>query len=191
MQPAFTRALHWSLFWASSIQSIPPRLISLTSISILYSHLHISLLSNHVRSGFTTKSLCTFHYACYTPCPSHPFWFVHFIIFDLLNPFFLYLTVSRFFYFDHFTDGRTPWTSDQLVARPLPKHRTTQTHTKHPCLVWNLNPRSRVPERAKTVHALDRSATVTGIIFDKEYKLWSSSLRKFSPSSCYFIPFKV
>jgi hypothetical protein len=26
-----------------------------------------------------------------------------------------------------FTDGRTPWTGDQLVTRPLPKHRTTQT----------------------------------------------------------------
>jgi hypothetical protein len=25
-----------------------------------------------------------------------------------------------------FTDGRTPWTGDQFVARPLPKHRTTQ-----------------------------------------------------------------
>jgi hypothetical protein len=24
-----------------------------------------------------------------------------------------------------FTDGRAPWTGDQLVARPLPKHRTT------------------------------------------------------------------
>jgi hypothetical protein len=30
-----------------------------------------------------------------------------------------------------FTDGRTPWTSDQLVARPLPTHRTTQTQNKH------------------------------------------------------------
>jgi hypothetical protein len=30
----------------------------------------------------------------------------------------------------HFTDDRTPWTSDQLVARPLPKHRTTQTQNK-------------------------------------------------------------
>jgi hypothetical protein len=46
----------------------------------------------------------------------------------LLNPFLFYLTVSRlFFHFDHFTDGRTPWTSDQLVAMSLPKHRTTQT----------------------------------------------------------------
>jgi hypothetical protein len=25
------------------------------------------------------------------------------------------------------TVGRTPWTDDQLLARPLPKHKTTQT----------------------------------------------------------------
>jgi hypothetical protein len=35
-----------------------------------------------------------------------------------------------FQFHDHFTDGRTPWTSDQIVARPLPKHRTTQTQNK-------------------------------------------------------------
>jgi hypothetical protein len=35
-----------------------------------------------------------------------------------------------FQFHDHFTDGRTPWMSDQLVARPLPKHRTTQTQNK-------------------------------------------------------------
>jgi hypothetical protein len=29
-----------------------------------------------------------------------------------------------------YTDGRAPWTSDQLVARPLPTHRTTQTQNK-------------------------------------------------------------
>jgi hypothetical protein len=39
--------------------------------------------------------------------------------------------VSDFQFHDHFTDGRTPWTRDQLVARPLPKHRTTQTQNKH------------------------------------------------------------
>jgi hypothetical protein len=66
---------------------------------------------------------------------------------------------------DHVTDGRTPWTSDQLVARPLPKHRTTQTQNKHihqismPFVVFEFTiPAS---ERAKTAHALDRSATVT------------------------------
>jgi hypothetical protein len=32
---------------------------------------------------------------------------------------------------NHFyTDDRTSWTSDQLVARPLPKYRTTQTQNK-------------------------------------------------------------
>jgi hypothetical protein len=31
---------------------------------------------------------------------------------------------------DLFTIGRTPWTSDQHVPRPLPKHRTTQTQNK-------------------------------------------------------------
>jgi hypothetical protein len=47
-----------------------------------------------------------------------------------------------------FTDGRTPWMSDQLVPRPLSKHSKTQhrlnTHTKNSCLVWNSSPRSRL-----------------------------------------------
>jgi hypothetical protein len=47
-----------------------------------------------------------------------------------------------------YTDGRTPWTSDQPVARPLPTHTTTQTQNKgtqyrHPCLEWDSNPRSQ------------------------------------------------
>jgi hypothetical protein len=48
-----------------------------------------------------------------------------------LNPFLLYLYGVDVVFFYHFTDGRTPWTSDQLVARPLSKHRTTQTQNKH------------------------------------------------------------
>jgi hypothetical protein len=48
------------------------------------------------------------------------------IVTYLLTSFFLHLTVSwLLLHFDNFTDGRTPWTSDQPVARPLPKHRTT------------------------------------------------------------------
>jgi hypothetical protein len=35
-----------------------------------------------------------------------------------------------FSFVSFFTDGGTPLTSDQLVARPLPKHRTTQTQNK-------------------------------------------------------------
>jgi hypothetical protein len=35
-------------------------------------------------------------------------------------------------FYNHFLiDGRTPWTSDQLVTRPLPKHGTIQTQNKH------------------------------------------------------------
>jgi hypothetical protein len=42
-----------------------------------------------------------------------------------------------------YTVGRTPWTGDQTVARPLPIHRTTQTQNKrtsyrHPCLDHSL-----------------------------------------------------
>jgi hypothetical protein len=36
-----------------------------------------------------------------------------------LGPFFSFLIF--------YTDGRTPWTGNQPVARPLPAHRTTQT----------------------------------------------------------------
>jgi hypothetical protein len=75
-----------------------------------------------------------------------------------------------------FTDGRTPWTSDQLVARPLPKQRTTQTQNKH---IKTFTPRlgfePTIPasDRAKTVHVLNRSAAVTSSLkapnFEKHY----------------------
>jgi hypothetical protein len=49
------------------------------------------------------------------------------------------------------------------------KHRIkAHTHTKHPCPKWDSNPRSE-SERAKTVHALDRSDTVTGFVFFKSH----------------------
>jgi hypothetical protein len=41
------------------------------------------------------------------------------------------LAFDFFQFHDHFTDGRTPWTSAQSVARPLPKQSTTQTQNKH------------------------------------------------------------
>jgi hypothetical protein len=54
-----------------------------------------------------------------------------------------------------FADGKTPWTSDQLVARPLPKHRTTQTQNKliHTTNIHALcgitNSRSRLPSERR------------------------------------------
>jgi hypothetical protein len=59
------------------------------------------------------------------------------IIIDLLIFFFSlalqppWVLASDFQFHDHFTDGRISWTRHQLVARHLPKHRTTQTQNKH------------------------------------------------------------
>jgi hypothetical protein len=70
-----------------------------------------------------------------------------------------------FQFLNFYTVGRTPWTGDQTFTRPLPTHRTARTQNK---LTQTSMPRmgfeSTIPtfERAKTVHALDRAATVTG-----------------------------
>jgi hypothetical protein len=65
-----------------------------------------------------------------------------------------------FQFHDHFTDGRTPWTSDQLVAWPLPKHRTTQTQNNHIpnihalCGIQTHDPGSRASEDSSYVRPL-------------------------------------
>jgi hypothetical protein len=81
-------------------------------------------------------------------------------------------TVSRFliYFLDLYTICRTPWTSDRPIARPLPKYRTTQTqknaHTRQKSMPEvGFEPMITAFERAKTVHALDRSATVIGLNF--------------------------
>jgi hypothetical protein len=64
-----------------------------------------------------------------------------------------------------YIDGKTPWTGDQAVARPLPTHRTTQTQNKHTQTSLprvGFEPTIPVFEGAKTVRALDRAATVIG-----------------------------
>jgi hypothetical protein len=60
-------------------------------------------------------------------CATHYTFFIYSSM--LLQPFvgpWPFLQFRNIFY----ADGRTPWTSDQSVARPLPKHRTTQTQNK-------------------------------------------------------------
>jgi hypothetical protein len=44
----FTRALHWSLSWSRSIQSIPSHPFSLRSILILSTHLRLGLPSGFI-----------------------------------------------------------------------------------------------------------------------------------------------
>jgi hypothetical protein len=76
----------------------------------------------------------------------------------------LLLDLGRFFSFLIFyTVSRTPWTGDQPVARPLPAQRTIQTQNKRTQTSMSLvgfEPTIPAFERAKTVHALDRAATV-------------------------------
>jgi hypothetical protein len=63
------------------------------------------------------------------------------------------------------TVGRTPWTGDQPVARLLPTHRTTRTQNKRTQTSMpqaGFEPTILVFERAKTIHVLDRAATVIG-----------------------------
>jgi hypothetical protein len=67
-----------------------------------------------------------------------------------------------------YTDGRTPLTSDQPVARPLPTHRTTQTQNKRTqTSIPSVGFEPTIPafERRKTVHALDRVATVISELY--------------------------
>jgi hypothetical protein len=44
-----------------------------------------------------------------------------------------------------YTIGRTPWTGDQPVARPLPTHMATNRINahRHPCVEWDSNSRSQ------------------------------------------------
>jgi hypothetical protein len=74
--------------------------------------------------------------------------------------------LGRFFSFlILYTVGRTPWTGDQPVARPLPTHRTTQKQNKRTQTFMSqvgFEPTIPVFERAKTVHAVDRAATAIG-----------------------------
>jgi hypothetical protein len=71
------------------------------------------------------------------------------------GPFFSFLIL--------YTVGRTHFTGDQPVARPLPTHTTTQTQNK--CTQTSMSREGFEPtipefERAKTIHALARAATV-------------------------------
>jgi hypothetical protein len=74
--------------------------------------------------------------------------------------------MGRFFSFlILYTVGSTTWTGDQVVAMPLPTHRRTQTQNKRTqtsMSLVGLEPTIPVIERAKTIHALDRAATVIG-----------------------------
>jgi hypothetical protein len=68
---AFTRALHWSLSWARSIQSIQSQPISLRFILILSTHLRLGLHCGLFPSGFATNILYAFISLIRVTYPAH------------------------------------------------------------------------------------------------------------------------
>jgi hypothetical protein len=71
--------------------------------------------------------------------------------------------LGLFFQFlNPYTVGRTPWTVNQPVARPLPTQRTTHRRNTYIHASSGIQPTIPVFERAKRVHTLDRAGTVIG-----------------------------
>jgi hypothetical protein len=88
-----------------------------------------------------------------------------------LGPFFSFLILYRV--------GRTPWTGDRPVARPLPTHRTKQTQNKRTqtsMLSLGFEPTIPAFKREKTVRALDRAATVIGYLSTWEIEIQAVGL---------------
>jgi hypothetical protein len=78
---------------------------------------------------------------------------------------------SVFQFYDRFTDGRTPWTSDQPVARPIPKHRTTQTQNKRIHTRNNHAP-SGIRTRDPSVRASEDSSCLRPLGYCDRLLLW-------------------
>ena len=76
---AFTSTRHLSLFWASSIQSVPPHPTSWRPILILPSHL-LGLPSSLFPLGFLTKILCMPLFS-----PIHSTCLAHLILLDFIT----------------------------------------------------------------------------------------------------------
>jgi hypothetical protein len=76
------------------------------------------------------------------------------------------LDLSRFFSsLAFYTDGRTPWTGDQPVARPIPANNNTNTINAQNTDIHVLSGiRTHDPSvrAGEEVYALDRTATMIG-----------------------------
>jgi hypothetical protein len=182
---SFTIALHWFRSYDFRLQFLKP--IAFKPSSAESRHLTAGLPTRRVPSGLcrvnSLQGLCS---CVLSSCPSHlnrltlplSLHLVHHIICIVhgctLLLIFFSLTLQPSWALaaiqspDLFTIGRTPWTCDQPVARPLPKHRTAQTQNKHIYYILNIHAQGGIGTRnhglraIETVHASDRSPTATG-----------------------------
>jgi hypothetical protein len=99
-----------------------------------YNHVRRLCLPNGPFHQFLTKTLRIF-FVSYLRVTSHAYLIVLdmiILVFSLaLESSWALATDSFLLFHDYFTDGRTSWTSDQLVAMVLPKHRATQIQNKY------------------------------------------------------------
>jgi hypothetical protein len=119
--------------WNSCLIFLTPRILSLGP------------KASHLGWGVCFSSIARDrHHNRFLP---HPFQFIihqstyhsSFLIFSwmVVQPLW---TLASLQFRDLFTDGMTPWTGDQPVARPLPEHRINAY--RHPCLEWDSSARA-------------------------------------------------
>jgi hypothetical protein len=96
----FTRALHWFLFRARYIQSIPPQYISLRSTLLLSTRLRLDLPSGLFHSGFPTNILHAFLFRPFLlhtlPISSSLTALHRLLTFHLPNPISIFFSLGRF-----------------------------------------------------------------------------------------------
>jgi hypothetical protein len=118
------------MFFAAFRMNVPPQYTE-TYILQLWLWWRVSRQSGHSQLSSMPSPLTKLLFPRYLLW--NRYWFSRNLLY-FLNPFLLYVygvEVGFFFHLDHFTDGRTPWTIYELVARPLPKHRITLTPNTH------------------------------------------------------------
>jgi hypothetical protein len=69
--PKIRYRVHWSLLWRRLIQSAPPDPIYLKSVSILYSHLYLVLVSGYFLLNFPPQFNKHYFYSFCAICPVH------------------------------------------------------------------------------------------------------------------------
>jgi hypothetical protein len=128
----FTRALHWSLYWARSIQSIPPHSIPLRAILLLSAHLRLYPPSGLFPFGFPSNILHAFLFSpIQATCPSHLIILdlVILIIFGEENKLLSSTLCSfpfiwnTFWYFDVFNIWRNAWERNSQPCVTLHLHQ--------------------------------------------------------------------